>query len=142
MRGGRLDRLITIQRKTLTQSDSGEPVQTWSDLATRRPASMSPVRGDEAYSIAQTVAQELMEFRVRYSSVLVDLNPQDRIIEPALPNSGEEDDVSLRRLYDVQAVHELGRREGLRIIALRRPDLYTAEDSNELREDGGLELRE
>lgn len=84
---------------------------------------MSPVNGDERFGGEQYVAKEQTEFRVRYSSVIANLTPQDRIIEPALqadsPSSEE------RRIYDILAVHEIGRREGLRIIASRRPDVLT-----------------
>ena len=123
MRAGRLDRMITIQRKTETQSDSGFPVEEWSNLVARRPASMSPVKGDERYGGEQYVAEEQTEFRVRYSSNIAALTPQDRIIEPAL--QADSPSAETRRVYDVLAVHEIGRREGLRIIASRRADVLT-----------------
>ena len=123
MRAGRLDRMITIQRKTETQSDSGAPVETWSNLVLRRAASMAPVRGDERFGSEQNVAQEQTEFRIRYSADVASLSPLDRIIEPALQADSPVDDAEERRLYDIVAIHEIGRREGLRIIATRRTDV-------------------
>jgi len=120
MRAGKLDRLIDIQRKSSTASASGEPQDTWTNIVSRKPASMSPVDGDERFSTPETVSLEQVEFRVRYSDVVAALTPLDRIIYPAL-NDG--DSVPSRRIHNILAVHEIGRREGLRIITERRPDL-------------------
>lgn len=120
MRAGALDRRITIQRKTVTQSPSGAPRETWSNLAQRRPASRKPVRGDERFNTPQLVAREQIEFRIRYSADVANLTPKDRIIEPAL--SGNETPET-RAIYDILAVHEIGRREGLQIITARRADV-------------------
>ncbi len=118
MRAGRLDRLITIQRKASTQSDSGEPVEAWSTIANRIAASMSPVRGDERFTGEQLVGQQQVEFRIRYFAAVAELGQHDRIVYPAL-ESGEPD---LRNVYDILATHEIGRREGLQIITQRRAD--------------------
>ena len=123
MRAGRLDRLVTIQRKTLTNSESGEPIETWTNIAHRRAASMTPVRGDERFSDPQLVGQEQIEFRVRYSAEIAALTPQDRILHPALSEDSPEDDPTTRQIHDVLAVHEIGRREGLQIMTLRRADV-------------------
>jgi SPP1 family predicted phage head-tail adaptor len=129
MHAGRLDRKITIQRKSTTPSDSGEPVETWSTLGVaRRSASYKPVRGDERYSGEQIVGEEQVEFRIRYSSEMNGLSSLDRVIYPALEGGESEGDL-VRFIYDILAVHKLGRREGLQIIANRRPDLiYVEED--------------
>lgn len=122
MRAGRLDRRITIQRKVITLSDSGEPIKHWGTLA-ERSASMTPVRGDERFNDPQFIAEEQIEFRVRYSSVLSDLNPLDRVIYPSLVSGA----ALVRRIHDILAVHEIGRREGLQIITRRRPDVLVHE---------------
>lgn len=126
MRAGRLDRLIDIQRKTTTLSDSGEPVETWTNLVTRRAASMSPVKGDERFAVPELVANEQIEFRVRYSSSLLNLTPQDRVIYPALSEDSPEDEPTTRQIHEILAVHEIGRREGLQIITQRRPDVIAS----------------
>lgn len=121
MRAGSLDRTVTIQRKAVTQSESGEPVETWTTLA-RRAASMRPVRGDERFAAPQIGAQEQIEFRVRYSTDMAALSPQDRVIYPALAVENPETPAE-RQIHDIVAVHEIGRREGLQIITTRRPDV-------------------
>lgn len=125
MRAGPLDRLVTIQRKTLSESPSGEPIESWANIADRRPASMAPVRGEERFGGDQYVASEQIEFRIRYSSSLADLSPLDRVIYPALDNEDPPANPVTRRVHEVMAVHEIGRREGLRILTARRPDVTT-----------------
>lgn len=122
MRAGRLDRRITIQRYTTTYSPSGERIETWSDLVSRRWAEVRPVKGDERFDTPQLAAREQVEFRVRWGAAIADLNPRDRIVHPAVESGSPADAVDESRLYDILAVHELGRRDGLRIIAARRVD--------------------
>lgn len=122
MRAGRLDRFITLQRKTVTQSDTGAEIETWTDIDLRRPASYAPVRGEERIAVGpQIVATEQVEFQIRYTSDVADLSSLDRIIYPALTNDSPE--ISPRNVYDILAVLEINRREGLRIIAFRNPDV-------------------
>ena len=124
MRGGRLDRLITIQRKTATYSGSGAPIEAWAAIGpARRAASMTPVRGDERFSGPQLVGQEQIEFRIRNSADVANLTPQDRIVYPALSEDSPEDEPDTRQIHDILAVHEIGRREGLQIITMRRSDV-------------------
>lgn len=123
MRAGRLDRFITIQRKTVTQSESGEPVEIWNNIDARRPANVSPVRGDEKFSAPEIAALQQTQFTVRYSSLLVDLTPLDRIIYPALDLTASPPEVEEEiNTYEILAVFEVGRREGLRILTNRRAD--------------------
>ena len=128
MQAGKLDRLITIQRATKTQGLDGHPSEAWTSIgALRRPASMRPLRGDERFNDPQWVANEQIEFRVRYASGIADLEPKDRIIYPAITsaelNDSPQPDVEERRIHDIIAVHEIGRREGLQIITVRRTDV-------------------
>ncbi len=124
MQAGRLDRLITVQRKTQTIGEDGHPTDVWSTLgAQRRPASVRPVRGDERFTAPQYVASEQVEFRIRYADTVDDLTPLDRIIYPALEPDSPSDPVETRRQYDILAVHEIGRNEGLLIFTARRSDV-------------------
>jgi SPP1 family predicted phage head-tail adaptor len=116
MQAGKLDRLISLQRKASTGSSSGQPVDTWTNLIARRWASVAPVRGDERFTAPQYAAKEQTEFRIRWSENVADLTPLDRIIYPA----GSSDPTAV---YDILAVHEIGRRDGLRIITFRRADV-------------------
>lgn len=131
MRAGPLDRLITIQRNTPTSGEDGQPSDSWATVGVlRRHASMRPVRGEERFMTPQFVALEQIEFRIRYSGAVANLNPLDRIIYPALTTAEVDDDAAIsgRRIHDVMVVHEIGRREGLLITTSRRVDVLSAAD--------------
>lgn len=121
MRAGRLDRRVTIQRKMTSLSDSGAPIETWSAISHRRPASRTPIGGEERYQAQQFVARQQVEFRVRYGSSVTGLSPLDRVIYPSPldPNVQAPPD---HDIYDIMAVHEIGRREGFRVLAARRAE--------------------
>lgn len=122
MRGGRLDRVIDIQRKTEGLSASGGTEETWTTTIYRRRAGVRPVSGDERSANPQVVGREQVEFIIRWSENVADLSQQDRIIYPALSDNSPEDEPSIRQIHDIQEVHEIGRREGLRVVTLRRSD--------------------
>ena len=122
MRAGKLDRLVTIQRRQVTQSGSGQEIITWVNLAARRWAAANPVSGDERFNEPQLAAKQQTEFQVRYSTDIASLTPQDRILYPALDGSPLPEPEAAD-IFDVLAVHEIGRREGLRIITVRRVDV-------------------
>jgi len=124
MRAGPLYRLITIQRKSVTYSDSGHPREAWAALVERWPASVAPVRGDERFSGEQYVAKEQTEFRIRWAQIVSDLSPLDRIVYPA-PAAGDTAEPATRSIYDVMSVQEIGRNEGLQILAARQVDVTT-----------------
>lgn len=122
MLAGRLDRFVTIQRKTATQDDAGQPVETWTHIGTRRtPAARMPASGNEKFLSQQFIAREQVEFHVRYSSALSDLNPLDRVVYPAL--TPVSDDPVDHHIYDILAVHEIGRNEGFKVICARRAEV-------------------
>jgi hypothetical protein len=52
----RYDRQIIIQRKTLTQSGSGEPIETWADLCYKVFAFVAPTKGSEKFASPEKVA--------------------------------------------------------------------------------------
>lgn len=121
MYAGRMDRFIDIQRAQQTQSPSGAPVTTWINLATRRPASLERRRDPiEVAGNAQVMASDQVEFRVRYASALVGLTPKDRVIYPAVKAPATQP--AAYEIFNIIAVSEIGRREGLRIIAWCKPD--------------------
>jgi head-tail adaptor len=126
MPAGKLDRKITIQSKSVTSSDSGEPIESWSNLAVRRSASMWPFRATEGFATPEITSYEQVEFRVRYSADVAALSPQDRVIHPALTEAQAADSgyvIPERSIHDVLGVLEINRREGLKIITKRRPDV-------------------
>lgn len=119
MKAGTLDRKVTVQRKSETLSASGDPVVSWGTLVQRLSASVSPTRGDERFTTPQLHAKETTTFRIRWHQAIADLTPKDRIVYPAI-GDGETPDPTA--IFDILAVHELGRRETLEIIAFRRAD--------------------
>lgn len=112
----RLDRLIDIERKTPTESPSGEQIETWSKIATNLAASYSSIRGDERSQAAQFVAKEQVEFWVRWSAVTETVSPLDRVIYPA-------GSTSARDIYDIMYAPQVGREDGIKIAAARRADV-------------------
>jgi len=120
MYAGRLDRFIDIQRAQQTQSPSGAPVTTWVNLATRRPASLERRRDPiEVAGNQQVMASDQVEFRVRYAGAIAGLTPKDRVIYPAVTAPAQP---GATQIFNIIAVSEIGRREGLRIIAWCKPD--------------------
>ena len=114
MKAGRLDRRIRIERKAVTYSPSGAPLEAWSTLATRW-AEARPLDGTERFSEPQLLAQGFTTFRIRWSSSVSDVDPLDRAIFDG-------------RVYDIMAVREIGRREGLEIDAVYRADIEPEDD--------------
>jgi SPP1 family predicted phage head-tail adaptor len=119
-----LDRKIDIERATITQTASGQQIETWEKLASVLSAAVTPVRGDERFTSAQFVAKQQVEFLIRWSLDVADVNPLDRIIYPA---SSDADSPELEpQIFDIIEVGEVGRREGLKIIAARRSEVPNA----------------
>lgn len=108
MRAGKLDRRVTIQRKTVTESGSGEPIEAWNDLATVW-AQARPNRGDERFSTMQVVGSAVTTFVVRFRADLA-VTVLDRL--------GYDG-----KTWDILDVRELGRREGWEIDAKARADV-------------------
>lgn len=101
MRAGRLDRRITIQGKSTTQSDSGEEVVSWVDVATVW-AEKVENRGSERFATRQFVGHAVTTFRFRWSSTVAVVTTEHRI-----SYDGRE--------FDITDVREIGRREGLEV---------------------------
>lgn len=106
IRSGRLDKRITIQRKTLTDNDYGEPVETWADLITLW-AIYLPARGTERFAAAQQIAEIDTVFRIRYRQ---GITVMDRIVYN-------------ERTYDIKAVVDMcGRKDGIELYAKARAE--------------------
>lgn len=121
----RYDRIVTVQRASMAQSDSGEPVPTWADIAFQIPASQVPTPGAERYTSAQEVAEQEVTFTVRFHSipdVYRPLTPKDRLIYPAHDVSANAQAPAIGRVFDVLGCEEVGREVDLRIRCSRRTD--------------------
>jgi head-tail adaptor len=121
MRAGPLDRRVIVQRVTRSLGDDGGPIETWAAVGPARWARRRPVSGEERFTTEQLAAKEQVEFQLRWSSDLAALQPLDQIIEPASDASFSP--VPTRSIYDIVAVQEVGRREGLRVVTARRADV-------------------
>lgn len=108
MQAGKLDRRITLQRASTTKNGFNEDVEAWGDIATVW-ASATPVSDAERVRTQQVGAVISMRFQIRFSTAVADLSPTDR-----LTYNG--------KTYNITAVKELGRREGLEITAATRSD--------------------
>ena len=108
MDAGKLDRRVTILRYSMTRNADNEPIETWSDLATVW-ASKKDISDGEKVRAAQIGASLSTRFQIRWSSLVADVNPKDR-----LRYGG--------RTYEIVGVKELGRRDGIEISALSAPD--------------------
>ena len=108
MRAGKLDRKIILQRFTETRDAYNEPVKTWATLATRA-ASYEPLSDGERFRASETAANASARFVIRYSAAVSDLNPKDRLEYES-------------EAWEILHVKELGRREGLEILAGSRAD--------------------
>lgn len=125
MRAGRADRIITVQRAIVTQSGSGDLIETWADIAFQIPAGHLPTPGAERFTSAQEVAEQEVTFTVRFLSIpnaYRPLTPKDRVIYPAHDVSANAQTPGNGRVYDVLGSEEVGREVDLRIRTSRRTD--------------------
>lgn len=105
MRAGRLDRKITILERVIEKNSFGEHVASYDSLATVC-AEAKPASGSERYVAQQFVAEITHIFTIRYRN---DVTPLNRIRFDG-------------RDFDILAVLEIGRREGLAINAKARAE--------------------
>jgi head-tail adaptor len=117
VRSGLLDRRIVLQRRSQSYSDTGEPIELWTNVVTRW-ASLNPLTGYERSTDAQWVAREQVKYVIRWSSEVDTLSPLDRIIDPYTDAS--ESPIPPRSIYEIISVLEQGRRLSLLIMAARR----------------------
>lgn len=100
VRAGRLDRRITIQTFTESQNSVGEPIKTWSNLATVWAAKLD-VTGREAFTGVERYAEVDTKFKIRWRD--------DLSVEMRISYDG--------RYYDIVHIAEIGRQEALEIMA-------------------------
>ena len=105
-----LDRRIRVDSYTESQDTFGEPVKTYALLDTMY-ARVEPLTGRELFEAQQLSAELPAKFHVRYRS---DINETMQIVF--------DGDV-----YGIESIAEVGRRDGLEILARRKPAI----DGNE-----------
>ena len=108
MKFGRMDSRITMQRATEVIDDYGQRQFTWTTLATVwADVIYRDGSGQESLASLQITSKQPVHFVIRYGSGWADVNPKDRVSY----NS---------KLYNIEAVQEIGRNEGLRLTCTIR----------------------
>ena len=109
LRSGNLDRLIVLQKRVTTRDEFGEQVITWTEFATRWASSM-PVKDGERFGNDEAIATITNRFQILWDATAwADIDPTCRVVFEG-------------RNYDVVAVKEIGRRDGIEISATARAE--------------------
>ena len=102
---GRMDQRITLQRKTRTSDGMGGFTEAWTNLATVY-ADIRPLGSREIWEAMRVSAETRFRVRVRW-----------REDADGAPYYTSADRISWRgRIYGIDRVVEMGRREGLEIM--------------------------
>lgn len=100
MRAGSLNRRIELQHRTTARSAYGEQTESYSTYATVW-ANKADVRAREFIAAQQEIAENTAKFTLRYRS---DVLNSDRIVCASVT-------------YSIRQVAEIGRRQGLEVLA-------------------------
>lgn len=109
MRAGKLDRRVTIQVRSVAQNSVGEEVESWGTLAEVW-AGIEPQQAIQRFAVNQLLSEVSQVFRVRWYEWGSTIDPNQHRL------------VYRDRVYDIQGVFEIGRREGLQIACKARQD--------------------
>lgn len=106
---GKRDHRIEIQKATEAGRDRlNNVIWAWPKLMSVL-AEKEDIRDGERFAAAEVGADVTTRFRTEWYARLADLNPKDRCVHRG-------------RVYDIVAVKEIGRREGIEITATARAD--------------------
>lgn len=103
MQSARLDRRVTVQQRVLTRDTYGSEIESWTERCVVWGQRLDTT-GREYFTAAERRAEGTAKFRLRYRD---DLEVTDRLVCEGVT-------------YDIQNIAELGRREGLEIVAVVR----------------------
>lgn len=107
MRGGELDRLVRVEQLLTTQDDlSGEPIKTW-QLLVEVWAKKRDAGSREFFAAARDNVEQSTVWKMRW---IEGVTPQMRIVHDGVPYT----------IID-GGIKEIGRREGLEILAVAKP---------------------
>ena len=98
-----MDRLIELQRRSLTRNAFGEQVESWTTLASVW-AEKIDLKGREFFAAQQTSADVSTRWRIRYRTDVSTLNQL----------------VCAGFTYNINQVSEIGRGEGLELFTTAR----------------------
>ncbi len=111
MRSGRLDRRITIERRTVAQNSFGEENETWSN-AGELWAEKRHERVLERFASQQRYASAEVAFRVRWFPLIPTVTAA--LDDYRITYEGRE--------YNILGIDEIGRREGAHVVCVSRTD--------------------
>lgn len=120
MQAGKLDRRIAIQTSTTTANSIGEWIPTWSTTLSLW-ASVDFTDSKENFEAQQLVAPNEVTFKTRYNATVTE---KMRIIYAGY-------------IYDIKHIAEINRREGLKIIALKKDNAAYVSNINALLDENG-----
>lgn len=111
MKSGRMDRLITIQTRTVALDSYGQPIETWGAAGNTWSAwaEVKDVSGDERFASQQIVGRETKTFRIYFRTEFTPAVDTHRIVHDG-------------RNWDIHNVTEIARREGWEILASARSE--------------------
>lgn len=66
MNVGRLNKRVTIQERTTTENEYGEPIITWVNVASDIAAAVEPLQGRELFAAQQVQSEVTIRVRIRY----------------------------------------------------------------------------
>jgi SPP1 family predicted phage head-tail adaptor len=108
MISGFRDRRIKIERRTSTLDGFGGEIVTWVEVGQRWAASM-PVKDSEAFRNSEATATITHRFQILWDAAVAQVDPTYRVLFD-------------NRTYDIVAVKEIGRRDGIEISATARAE--------------------
>jgi SPP1 family predicted phage head-tail adaptor len=101
MRAGKLDRTITLERKSETVSETRTVVVTWTNIATVRAEIVTQSASEFLTGFGEAESGTIV-FRIRY---LAGITTADRVSYAG-------------KVYDLKEITEIGRRRGLELRAV------------------------
>jgi head-tail adaptor len=111
LKAGSLDRRLTLRRRQAgAKSGFGTPSTVWADLASDIACRRTPLLDAERTRAAQVGATVTDRFVIRWARAWADVNPKDQLVCEGVS-------------FNIVAVKELGRREGLEITATAAADI-------------------
>jgi SPP1 family predicted phage head-tail adaptor len=103
-----LDRQIILQRATTAKDAFNADIETWAPLATVW-AHKAPISDGERVRAQEVGAMVTNRYRIRWDSSWSSLSADDRLTDAGVA-------------FNITAVKEIGRREGLEITAAARAE--------------------
>jgi len=104
MRAGELDKRIALLRKATARDGKGSQIGDFVSFEGDLPAAVKTMQGRDDENGGQISNDHQVLIKIRFRT---DLNERDRILYN-------------EKQYDIQSIQEIGRREGLRIVARSR----------------------